>query len=687
MKGVYKPGVVVLVLLAITTTASAFTEIGDNITVVNNVTAQNFLGYLNWAYLLGIPIDFPNSTVASYSGNFPNTSLPNYLLISTYNGDFPNSTLPNYLLISTYGGNFPNNTLAGYGNNFPNSTLAGYGGNFPNTSLPNYLLISTYGGNFPNNTLAGYNNNFPNSTLAGYDGNFPNTSLPNYLLISTYNGDFPNSTLAGYNNNFPNSTLAGYGGNFPNTSLSNYLLISTYSGNFPNSTLAGYNNNFPNSTLASYGGNFPNTSLSNYLLISTYSGNFPNSTLASYGGNFPNTSLLNYLLISTYNGDFPNSTLPNYLLISTYSGNFPNNTLAGYGGNFPNTSLPNYLLISTYAGNFPNGTVASKEAAWDAKTNFSLNVSGQPQIYNSASLTAGTNISLSQSGNTITISSTGVGVAAHDLNGTTHTGYLDYVRIINVLVNLANNVTGLLQDANIASAGTWNAKTTLAQVNQSANLYNVNGANITGIIPTVSYLGAVNTTANLYNVNGTNITTGTIPTARYLDAVNTTAQISRLQVTGQTGVDNSQNTSITNLQSMAMDIPFWVDTAAATSNTNLLAALTELDTTNFVARRSISNTDIGNNVSCVVNVRRTSTQGGATVTINVSIRDTANTANVLCDVSSTTSNAAVATYTNNSAYVAKPAWFNAETVLGVYTQNGDGTADFGFRYIALRHKS
>ena len=337
MKGVYKLGVVVLVLLAITTTASAFTEIGDNITVANNVTAQNFLGYLNWGYLLGIPTDFPNSTVASYNGNFPN------------------------------------NTVAGYGNNFPNTTLSNYGGNFPNTSLPNYLLISTYGTNFPNATLG------------------------------------------------------------------------------------------------------------------------------------------------------------------TYNGNFPNNTLAGYNNNFPNTSLPNYLLISTYGGNFPNSTLASKEATWDAKTNFSINASGNPQIYSSATLAAGTNISLNQNGNTITISSTGGAVTAHDLNSTTyHSGYLDYVRIINVLVNLANNVTGQLQDANIASAGTWNAKTTLAQVNQSANLYNVNGANITsGTIPTARYMDAVNASANLYNVNGANITSGTIPTARYLAAVNNTALLASIaQVTG-----------------------------------------------------------------------------------------------------------------------------------------------------------
>jgi hypothetical protein len=136
MKGIYKLGAAVLVLLAITSFASAFTEIGDNIIVANNVTAQNILGNLSWVYLFGIPADFPNSTIAGYNGNFPNST------VAGYGSNFPNTSLPNYLLINTYNGNFPN------------STVADYGSNFPNTSLPNYLLISTYGGNFPNSTIS-----------------------------------------------------------------------------------------------------------------------------------------------------------------------------------------------------------------------------------------------------------------------------------------------------------------------------------------------------------------------------------------------------------------------------------------------------------------------------------------------------------------------------------------------------
>ncbi len=56
------------------------------------------------------------------------TALAGKLAIATYSGDFPNSTLINYLLTSTYSGNFPNSTVAGNLANWNatyNSTYAG----------------------------------------------------------------------------------------------------------------------------------------------------------------------------------------------------------------------------------------------------------------------------------------------------------------------------------------------------------------------------------------------------------------------------------------------------------------------------------------------------------------------------------------------------------------------------------
>ncbi len=94
MKGNYKFGIVVLLLFTIST-ASAITQIGDNITVPNNVTAQNFLGNLSWTNLLGIPTDFPNATVAGYNGNFPNST------VASYSGNFPNTSVTNIQGVNT----------------------------------------------------------------------------------------------------------------------------------------------------------------------------------------------------------------------------------------------------------------------------------------------------------------------------------------------------------------------------------------------------------------------------------------------------------------------------------------------------------------------------------------------------------------------------------------------------------
>ena len=216
MKGNYKIGIAVLLLVTITA-ASAATQIGDNITVANNVTAQNFIGNLNWAYLLGIPTDFPNSTAVT-----ANNTANGAVQTSLYNGDFPNTSLPNYLLISTYGTDFPNLTAV-TANNTANGAVQTslYNGDFPNTSLPNYLLISTYGTDFPNSTAVTANNTANGAVQTSlYNGNFPNTSLPNYLLISTYGTDFPNSTAVTANNTANGAVQTSlYNGNFPNSSV------------------------------------------------------------------------------------------------------------------------------------------------------------------------------------------------------------------------------------------------------------------------------------------------------------------------------------------------------------------------------------------------------------------------------------------------------------------------------------
>jgi|GEM_PF-2146509 len=572
MKGNYKAGIVVLLyLIIITTSASAITEIGDNITVVNNVTAQNFIGNLNWAYLLGIPTDFPNSTIASYSGNFPNSSLPNYLLISTYGTNFPNST------IGTYNGDFPNNTvsskttlaqvnssaqigesqvtnlvtdlgnklnIATYGSNFPNSTIGTYNGDFPNSTVSSKTTLSQVNssaqigesqvtnlvtdlGNKLN--TATYGSNFPNSTIGTYSGDFPNSSVSTKTTLSQVNSsaqigesqvtglvtDLGNKlNTATYGSNFPNSTIGTYSGDFPNSSLPNYLLISTYGTNFPNSTIGTYNGDFPNSTVSSKTtlsqvnssaqieeSQVTNlvTDLGNKLNIATYGSNFPNSTIGTYNGDFPNSTVSSKTTLAQVNSSAQIgesqvtnlvTDLGNKLNIATYGSNFPNSTIGSYSGDFPNSSLPNYLLISTYGANFPNNTLASYSGDFP----------------NSSSLKSvlGTANRINVTGNTIDIATNWIGQAAITTLGSITTGTWQGT---------------VIADAYIESANIWNAKTTLAQVNQSANLYNVNGSNITSgtitknVLPAnVTYNDSANTFGSFNQIFDTN--------TLFIDAVN-----------------------------------------------------------------------------------------------------------------------------------------------------------------------
>ena len=76
------------------------------------------------------------------------------------------------------------------------------------------------------------------------------------------------------------------------------------------------------------------------------------------------------------------------------------------------------------------------------------------------------------------------------------------------------------------------------------------------------------------------------------------------------------------------------------------------------------------------------------VSRNVSIRDTANTDNILCLVRSQSS--AAGTVVNQSEYVSKPSWLTGNMTLGVYTAGGGGTpqeADFIFKEVSLYHKT
>ncbi len=168
---------------------------------------------------------------------------------------------------------------------------------------------------------------------------------------------------------------------------------------------------------------------------------------------------------------------------------------------------------------------------------------------------------------------------AHTLNGTDHTGTLNYNRVDTVLV----------QDINISSASTWNSN--VATVNGNLNNWNATYNSSYNELLT----NAPNNTVanNLVNWNATNATevrkdissqsslvnynnlTGIIS-----DSINASAQLSRTQVTGQEGVDIGQNSSISNIQSI---------------NLGQNSSISNIESVNSEQNQSISNIQTVNN--------------------------------------------------------------------------------------------
>ncbi|MCZ7392995.1 MAG: hypothetical protein O8C56_06650 [Candidatus Methanoperedens sp.] len=364
MKGNYKIGIAVLLLFTITS-ASAATQIGDNITVVNNVTAQNFIGNLNWGYLSGVPADFPNSSVPglqtndSYfngsvfplSTNFRNDSL---LLISTYGTSFPNSSVPALQTNDSYFN----------GSVFPLST------NFRNDSL---LLISTYGTNFPNSSVPALqtNDSYFNGSVFPASTNFNNNSLQISVNNLQTNDSYFNGSVFPASTNFNNNSLQ--------ISVNNLQTNDSYFNGsvFPAST------NFNNNSLQ--------ISVNNLKTNDSYFNGtvYPNST------NFRNDSLL---LIATYSGNFPNYSLTNT--------NYSNNSIMSCGNSCHDAYFVNYSAFQS--GVRSNISSSSGLVSYNSTTGVisdSINSSANLYSMNASNITSG-NLSVNRLNNGTGASST-----------------------------------------------------------------------------------------------------------------------------------------------------------------------------------------------------------------------------------------------------------------------------------------
>lgn len=122
--------------------------------------------------------------------------------------------------------------------------------------------------------------------------------------------------------------------------------------------------------------------------------------------------------------------------------------------------------------------------------------------------------------------------------------------------------------------------------------------------------------------------------------------------------------------------------AINTQGKNLPSALTELDIDVGGTRINMTNTMLGSKCSLHANVR---IEANANIFPRISLRDTSNTNNVFTTLRFNAS-AIGNSVTYNSTYISKPSWFTSSVfkVLAVYTEGGDGAADFIFKNITLR---
>lgn len=116
----------------------------------------------------------------------------------------------------------------------------------------------------------------------------------------------------------------------------------------------------------------------------------------------------------------------------------------------------------------------------------------------------------------------------------------------------------------------------------------------------------------------------------------------------------------------------------ANQGLNLPAALTELDSAVGGTRMQVDCAALPAQVALRYNFRALA---ATALTMTISVRDTSNTANILATVSRATS--AVGTYTGQGTLAAKPGWCTGTQQVAVYTEGGNGAADYIFKHVLL----
>lgn len=131
----------------------------------------------------------------------------------------------------------------------------------------------------------------------------------------------------------------------------------------------------------------------------------------------------------------------------------------------------------------------------------------------------------------------------------------------------------------------------------------------------------------------------------------------------------------------SMSTTLWNSNATggvANQGLNLPAALTELDSATQGTRMLIDCDDLPAQLALRYNFRGLA---NTALTIDISVRDVSNTANVLATVSQPVN--AVQNWLGQGAYAAKPGWCAGTQTVAVYTGGGNGAWDAIFKHVIL----
>ena len=311
--------------------------------------------------------------------------------------------------------------------------------------------------------------------------------------------------------------ISTYSGDFPNASLSDYLLIATYSGDFPNSTIAGNLENWN----ATYNQTYHNASIVttyNPTAMEVVSGTLTDGTIANL--TVKDGSTVN---ITEANGAAPLTINVTFCGVSAFSQAQAN--MDYEGGDLHHNEMQGLTNTGTWEAWVD--ITDTDGAQWYAPAVH------EPSIYINGSGCVNTRVTHIQNGvNTHTLQMdkfvlqnggvVGVGVFNHgaatglddddhnaiypsyarmnasvnpySFNLSNGTGLLDFINLQNVSLDLANNVTGLLDESNIDSDIARDGEVTALTDTINSSKVNKSGDTMTG---------ALNTT-NIFFGNGTN---------------------------------------------------------------------------------------------------------------------------------------------------------------------------------------